>query len=100
MRPSQTIGVDPLEPGKGTFHAMLSVELHVAGNPSASETPLPVGPRHVGQFPRDSAAIADRNGNKNRTTETTIGLDTFDILINLETDLNIPARLTITESYR
>src|SRR5512134_3183965 len=50
----QMIGVDPLRPGMGSFHAMFSVAFHLTGSPVAVLTPFSEGPRHCGQLAPDT----------------------------------------------
>ena len=52
------IGVDPLRPGIGSFHAMFSVVDHFTGSPVSELMPFIPGPRQAGQFSADSVTRA------------------------------------------
>jgi hypothetical protein len=52
------IGVEPLRPGIGTFHAMFSSGDHFKGSPFSVLMPFIAGPRHCGQFSADRVAMA------------------------------------------
>jgi hypothetical protein len=67
----EMIGVEPLRPGIGIFHAMFSVLLHLIGNPVAGLTPFSAGPRHCGQSAAESVATA---------ATTTIPVPTADLI--------------------
>jgi hypothetical protein len=54
----QMMGVEPLRPGIGTFHAMFSSGDHFKGRPFSELMPFNAGPRHCGQFSADSVAMA------------------------------------------
>ena len=59
----QTIGVDPLKAGNGSFHATFSVALHVLGSPFSALMPFIDGPRQWGQL----SAAADAPTMEKRT---------------------------------
>jgi hypothetical protein len=52
------MGVEPLKAGSGSFQATFSVALHVVGRPFSGLTPSNDGPRHCGQLPARSDALA------------------------------------------
>src|SRR6478672_2289654 len=64
MSSPQTIGVEPLNAGSGSFHATLFSALHVTGSPVSAAVPFSCGPRHCGQLSADTAAPA-RTPNEN-----------------------------------
>jgi hypothetical protein len=52
----QTIGVEPLKPGSGSFHATFSCALHLSGRLRSSLVPFNCAPRHCGQL--EAVALA------------------------------------------
>src|ERR671913_1533689 len=52
------IGVDPLRPGMGSFHAMFSSVDHLIGSPASVLIPFIAGPRHAGQFSAETVTKA------------------------------------------
>src|SRR5688572_15681066 len=55
------IGVLPLQEGSSVFQTMFWSRLQVVGRPVESLMPLPVGPRHCGQFSLAMAPAAESN---------------------------------------
>lgn len=62
MRSPQITGVPPLHEGSSAFQTMFCARLHSVETPVESLMPLPLGPRHAGQF-SPAKATADRTNN-------------------------------------
>src|SRR5580658_5275415 len=56
----QTMGVDPLQAGRGSFQEMFSVVVQWTGRSFSPLTLLAAGPRHWGQFSANAAAKKKR----------------------------------------
>src|SRR5215216_3311394 len=65
MRSRQMMGVEPLQPGMGTFHETFSSLVHLTGRFFSLLTPLRLGPRHCGQL---SARVITNETSKTVTT--------------------------------
>src|ERR1044072_8503681 len=60
MRSPHTIGVDPDQARSGSFHAMLSVVVHLTGRFVSVLMPFSDGPRHCGQFSAYASRLLTR----------------------------------------
>src|ERR1039457_1277370 len=61
IRSPQMMGVEPLQAGIGSFHAMFSVVDHFTGRFFSPLIPLSWGPRHCGQFSASAELPSDRS---------------------------------------